>query len=210
MGDRAAVIAKGGPRLNPPAGHVSLIVDENGVPYTLTEAGLTDQIITLVGLQSSGALATANVNGSLAAADFSKLATVPANGSIPGYYTTPVFDFLAAPGFHAFNTPLWAGKRFHPITGTLGVAIVTRTGSATGNMAVRLSQNGSTFQGSPATSSITTANVNAIAAPEWTSASLITLAVPDMTTYPIQLEVVTAITGPSVCTGFFILPGIYL
>lgn len=126
-------------------------------------------------------------------------------GLIAAYRTITVNLLVAAST--DIDMPLVPGKRFIPIQGK--IAIDTRTGAADGSGFVYdVRQNGVSLLSAGISSSA--AVINGVAAPQVISNFFPGSAgYADMTTFPLQFNIITPITGSTVASGHFELVGFY-
>lgn len=143
-----------------------------------------------------GTLATSLLPGSMTAADFAKLATVPAGSTLCGVWSTPVVDAMST-GLTDFATPLASGAKLLP-GGWLVYEYLTRDAALTTAPQFRLAQNGTDLTASSGPSTVT---INGRAA-ACMLPSFFNMDTAIMTSFPLQLNVVTAAAGAglSSCT----------
>lgn len=127
------------------------------------------------------------------------------NFLIPVVVETPVID-LTATGVTSFVMPLQASRKFVIIAARL--YILTRDAALTTAPSLTFQQNGSAINASQATS---TASINSFAAPANASLSSAFIQAPDMTSFPISVNITVggAGTGLTTFTGKVVLIGYY-
>ncbi len=178
-------------------------------------AGLASVTATapLSGAGTSGsplalAAASGSVPGSLAAADFAKLATVPSGSFLQVCLFTSVIDFVAGGTGFTFNMGALPGFLFLPRS--VNYVLRTKGGTLTTQPLVNIGNNGSHNNISAAAIAIQTA-LFALAVPAHQTANPVSPNVLVDLTTPIVVDVSTSAAGSScVCTGQVYLQGMLI
>lgn len=124
-------------------------------------------------------------------------------------WLTSTIDFTASTASYSFNAPQIASKKFF-VTG-YSVVFLTRDAVLTTALVVRLSQNGvNLMPGGNLTVNLATTNLQS--PPATFNPATTPSTPPDMTTFPLQVTVVTPVAGSGLttCTGYFQISGYYM
>lgn len=132
-------------------------------------------------------------------------ALLPPGGRLIASYKSGVVNLLAAPANYSIVMPLVAGLKFYGLNAR--VVMLTRDAPATTGLTYFVGQNGANLQN--ASSALSTAVINGIAASATYGNLPQALGARDMTTFVYQFGIGVAIIGPTDCTGYLELEGYY-